>query len=99
VNPLRRNAQSCERLFHVRHEARRPANVDIGLWRNAGLAQHRLGQVTRRIEILSHPVARARPAVTDIAAAVRKREHEAADLGGEGMMLPIASRVQPQHRP
>jgi hypothetical protein len=30
---------------------------------------------------------------------VREREHEAADFGGEGMMLLIASRVQPQDLP
>jgi hypothetical protein len=30
---------------------------------------------------------------------VRQREHEAADFGGEWMMLPIASRVQPQDLP
>src|SRR5262249_45077996 len=43
-----------------------------------------------------HPVARARLAVTNIAAAVLELEHEAADFGGERMMLPIASRVEPQ---
>ena len=29
VNPLRRHAQGCERLFHIRHEASRPAEVDV----------------------------------------------------------------------
>ena len=51
--------------------------------------------MTGRVEILSHRVAATRPAVTDIAAAVREREHEAADLGGKRMMLPDRGRVQP----
>src|SRR5262249_43929529 len=39
------------------------------------------------------------PAVTNVAAAVRERDDEAADFGGEWMMLAIASRVQPQDLP
>ena len=99
VNPLRRHAHGCECLLHVCHEASRPAEVDIRLSRDADLVEHRSRQVTGRVEILAHPVVRARPAVADIAAAVGERGHEAADLGGEWMMLPIASRVQPQDLP
>src|SRR5262249_43029424 len=51
--------------------------------------------MTDGVEILTHPVARARPAVTNVAAAVRERAHEAADFVGEWMMLAIPSRVQP----
>src|SRR5262249_33172410 len=56
-------------------------------------------QVTSGVEILTHPVARARPAVTNIAAAMRELGHQAADFRREWMMLPIASRVQPQDLP
>src|SRR5262252_2507391 len=52
--------------------------------------------MTRSVEILAYLVARAGSAVTNISSAVRERDHEAADFGGEWMMLPIASRVQPQ---
>jgi hypothetical protein len=97
--PLRRHAQGCYRLFHVLHEASRPAEADIRFSWNADLGKDRPRQVTGRIEVLTHPVGRARPAVTNIAAAMREREHEAADFGGEWMMLPIASRVQPKHLP
>src|SRR5262245_43332538 len=48
-----------------------------------------------RREIPSHVVVRALPAVTHIAVAVRKREHEATDFSGKGMMLLITSTVQP----
>src|SRR5438552_6284587 len=99
VNPLRRNAQRCERLLHLCHEANRPAEVDIGLSWHADLVEDRLRQVTYGVEILTHLVARARPAVTNIATAVREREHEMADLGDEWMMLPVASSVQPQDLP
>jgi hypothetical protein len=51
------------------------------------------------IEIFTQLVARVRPAVTDMAVAVLEREHQAADFGGEGMMLPIASCVQPKNLP
>src|SRR5262245_46690953 len=98
-DPLRRDAQGCERLFHVSREASRAAQVDIGLLWDADLFEERWRQVTGGVEILTHLVARARPAVTNTAVAVRKREHEAADLGREWMMLPIASRVQPPDLP
>src|SRR5215470_13049263 len=99
VNPLRRHAKGCERFFHVRHEARRPAEVDICLWWDTDLVKNRARQVTACVEILTHLVARGRPTVTNMAAAVREREHEAADFEGERMMLPIASRVQPRDLP
>src|SRR5437867_6990722 len=99
VNPLRRNAQRCKGLLHLCHEANRPAEIDIGLSWHADLVEDRLRQVTCGVEILTHLVARARPAVTNIAAGVREREHEPADFGAKWMMLPIASRVQPQDLP
>src|SRR5262249_5704167 len=70
VNPLRCYAQGCERLFHVCHEAVGSAEVDIRLSRDADLVQHRSRQVTGSVEIVPHPVARARPGVTDITAAM-----------------------------
>src|ERR1700756_1066586 len=99
VNPLWRYAQGRERLFHVCHEASRPAEVDIRLSRDADLVENQPRQVTGSIEILAHLVARVRPAVTNIAAAVGEREHETADFGGKWMMLPVARRVQPQDLP
>src|SRR6266699_2776899 len=99
VNPLRRDAKRRERLFHICHEAIRPAEVDIRVSRDAGLVEDGSRQVTGRVEILTDLVARARPAVANIAAATRERGHKAADFGGEWMMLPIASRVQPQDLP
>ena len=77
----------------------RAAEVDIRLARDADLVEDRSRQVTGSVEILADLVARARPAVTNIAAAVREREHQAADFGGKRMMLAIASRVQPQDLP
>src|SRR5437879_13833772 len=96
VNPLRRHAQACEGHFHLCHEASRPAEVDIRLPWDTDLVENRLRQVTGSVEILTHLVARARPAVTNITAAAREREHEAADFGGKWMMLPITSPVEPQ---
>src|SRR5262245_47404526 len=68
------------------------------MW-DADLVEDRSREVTGSVEILTHLVARARPAVTNIAAAVRERGHEAADFCGEWMMLMIASPVQPQDLP
>src|SRR5262249_43766631 len=76
MNPLRRYVQGCKRLFHVCHEASRPAEIDIRLWRDADLVEDRSRQVTGSVETLAHLVARARPAVTNIAAAVGERGHE-----------------------
>ena len=99
VNPLRRYARGCERLFHVCHEASWPAEIDVRLSRDADLVEDRSRQVTGGVEILAHLVVRVRLAVTNIPAAVGEREHEAADFGGEWMMLPITSRVQPRSGP
>src|SRR4029079_17898659 len=99
VNPFRRHARGCERLLHVCHEAGRSAEKDIRLSRDADLVEDRSRQVTGSVEILAHLVARARLAVTNIAAAVGERGHEAADLSGKWMMLPVAARGQPQDLP
>src|SRR5215472_5853682 len=69
ANPLRHQARGCERLFHVCHEASWPAEIDVRLSRDADLVEDRSRQVTGGVEILAHPVARTRLAVTDVAAA------------------------------
>ena len=51
------------------------------------------------VEILTQLVERAGSAVTNVTAGLRKREHQPSNFGGEGMMLPIASCVQPQDLP
>ena len=99
LNPLRRNAQRCERVFHVRHEASRAAEVDIGFPWDTDRLEHRSRQVAGHVEIVSGPVARARAAVADIAVAAREREHQPLDLGGKWMVLSIACPVQPEHLP
>src|SRR6516162_7446226 len=99
MNPLRRHIQGSERLFHVCHEASRPAEVDIRAWRDADFVEDRSRQVTGCVEIVAHLVVRARPAVANIAAAVSERRHEAANFDGKWMMLPVASRMQPQDLP
>src|SRR5262249_55030512 len=97
--PLRRDTQGGERLFHVCHEACRPAEIYLRIAWHADLAQDQPRQVAGRVEIVAHLVLRAWPAVADMAAAVREHADEAADFGGEGMMLPIASPVEPQDLP
>ena len=99
VNLLRLHAQLCERLFHLRHEASRPAEVDIRLSWDADVVEDRAREVTGSVEILTHLVARPRAAVTNIAAGVGEREQEPADFGGKRMMLSIASPVEPQDLP
>src|SRR5262249_45749808 len=99
VNPLGSYARGCERRFHVRHEARRSAEGDIRLSWELDKLKDGWRKVTGSVEILTHLAARAWPAVTNIATALGEREHEAADFSSEWMMLPIASRVQPQHLP
>src|SRR5262249_16502205 len=53
--------------------------------------------MTSSVEIFANFVVRTRSAVTNKTAAVREREHEAANFGDKWMMLPIASRVHPQN--
>src|SRR5262249_51645659 len=99
MNPLRRHVHGCERLPHICHEAGRTAEVDIRLSRDAALAEDRSRYVTGGVEILALLALRAGPAVTNIAAAVGEGGHEAADFCGKWMMLPVASRMQPQDLP
>src|SRR5262245_13030863 len=53
--------------------------------------------MARSVEILPYLVAQVWPAVADITSPIRQRVYEVADLGGEGMMLPIPSHLHPQH--
>src|SRR5215471_123027 len=96
VDVLARHAEGCERLLHLRHEATRPAKVNVGLPGDADLVEDRSRQVAGRVEILADPVARVRSTVANVAASVREREHEAPDFDSEWMMLTVPSRVQPQ---
>src|SRR5262245_62470422 len=80
VNPLGRHTEGCERLFHFCHEASRPAEVDIRFQWYADLVEDRSREVTGSVEILAHVVARARPAVTNIDAALGESEHETTEL-------------------
>src|SRR5262249_7652682 len=97
MNTLRHEAEGRERLFHVGHEAVRSAEVDIGLSWQAERSQHRARQVTDRIIILAQLVAPVGPAITNVAAAAWESQHETSNFCREGVMLLVASRVQPQN--
>src|SRR5262252_7093301 len=99
MNALRSDAERRERLFHIGHEAVRSAEVDIGFSWQAERSQHRARQVTDRVIILAQCVTRVGPAVTNVAAASRESQHEAANFCGEGVMLSVAGGVQPQNLP
>src|ERR1041385_9181037 len=96
VNLLRHYAQSGERLFHVRHEASWTTQINIRVAAEADFLENGLCQVPGAVKILAQLIARVRPAVTNIAAAMRQCEHETADFNSECVMLSIAGRVQPQ---
>src|ERR1041385_8175647 len=86
VNPLQSYARSCQRFFHIFHEASRPANVHLRLSWNTDHVEDRSRQVADGVEILTHCVVRVRSAVANIAAAVSERQHEAVNFHGEWMM-------------
>src|SRR5262252_8746300 len=71
VNPFWRNAESRERCLHIRHEAIRSAKVNVRLSWNSDFFENRLRQMTGKVEIITWFLARARPAVTDVLAAIR----------------------------
>src|SRR6476469_8155718 len=89
MDPLRCRANRLQHLFHVRHETIRPAEIDVCICRKANPGQDRSRQMSCHIEILTQPLLRVGPAMADIAAGIRKCEHQAADFRGEWMMLPI----------
>ncbi len=97
MNPPGRQTERCERLFHVRHETSRPAEVDIRLMRDADVLEGRLRQTARSIEILAQLVAGIRSAVADEAAALGEGKHQAAYFMRERMMPPVARRMQPEN--
>src|SRR3954454_1162302 len=50
------------------------------------------------VELVIHPVMRARPAVRHIAPPLRHSGHQATDLCREWMMLPVPGLIKPQDR-
>src|SRR4029077_14762644 len=50
------------------------------------------------VEIVAHPIIRARPAIGHIAPPVRDSGHQAPDLRSERMVLPVPSLIEPQDR-
>ena len=56
VNALRRHTQGRERLSHVRHESGWPTKVDIRISWQSEFNENRLGEATRRVEILTRLV-------------------------------------------
>jgi len=96
MNLLRRHTQLRKRLFHVRHEACRSAEIDVRLPGDTRRIEHRLRHMTRRVEMLTHLVARIRGAIADIAAAMAQREHETVRFGSERMMFAVARCMHPQ---
>src|SRR5262249_21108109 len=99
VNPLRYHARARKRRLHLRHEATRPAKVDVRVSRDSDFFDDRPRQAAGGIEILAHIVLRAGLAVANVAAGARESAHETADFGGEGVMLTIASAVEPPNLP
>src|SRR5262245_47031426 len=99
VNPVRRHTHGRERLSHVRHEPIWSTQINIRVAGYADGVEDCSRQMTGSIEVFTHLVARARPAVTDIAPSIRECTHEILDLDSERMMLPVASRVEPQDLP
>ena len=96
VNLLRCDTERREGFFHVRHEQGRPAEINVGVSRDADFVEDGARQVTGKIEMLSRFVVRAWSAVADMRASIRELAYQAAGFAGERMMLAIASRMEPE---
>lgn len=96
VNSLRCDTERCEGLFHLRHEPRWAAKIDVGVSRNPYFVKDRARQVTGKIEVLPYFVVLARSAVADIRSSIRELGHQAVDFAGERMMLAVASCMDPE---
>jgi len=83
---------------HVRHEAARATEVNVGVWRQADFIERRPRKTAHRVKVGPEPVSDLRPAETDMAAAVRQAREELPNLGGEKKMPAVVRGVQPQHR-
>src|SRR3984957_17209453 len=90
MNPLPRHTPGRERLFHVGHEATRPAQIDVRFSRKANRIEHRLRQMTGGVKIRADLVVRARLAVANIRMTVGERAHETPHFGDERMVLSVA---------
>ena len=99
TNPTWRDANTCKRVFHLRHESSRPAQVDIGLRRDTEFFENGSRQTTGSVEVPTALVARVGAAVTDIAPAVSEPAQQTAHFCTERMMRSIASCMQPQNLP
>src|SRR5260370_26544169 len=96
VNSLRCDTERREGFFHVRHELRRTAEINIGVSRHADFVEDGARQAAGKVEMLSHFVVRAWSAVADMRASIRELAYQAAGFAGERMMLAIASRMEPE---
>src|SRR5580704_18029049 len=99
VNLLRCDTERREGFFHVRHELRRPAEINGGVSRRADFVEGGPRQATSKVEMLSRFVVRAWSAVADVRASIRQRVYQTAGFAGERMMLAIASRMEPEDLP
>ena len=95
VNSLRSDTQRREGFFHARHELRRTAEISVGVSWDSDFVEHQARQTTGKVEMLSHFVVRAWSAVADMRASIRELVYQPAGFAGEGMMLAIASRMDP----
>src|SRR5690349_22731785 len=95
MDPLRWHAPGRQAGAQVAEEARRPANVEVAVSRNAQLIEDLHPQVTGRVVVPPLSIIRRWPAVPDPTLPASKRCKKLPHLRGEGMRLAVACAVQP----
>src|SRR5436189_11627 len=99
MDPVRWHAPGGQAGTQVAEEARWPANVEVGLSRDAQLVEDLYPQATGRVIFPSLSIIRSRPAVPDLTSPASKHLKKLSHLRAERMGLAIARTVQPPDLP
>src|SRR5215470_19462488 len=99
MDAVRGHAPACKTAPEVGEEARRSAEVEIGLSRDGELLDRPDVETTPRVVVLALPILRTRLTEPDATSTVAQSPDELTHLGGEGLRAPVAGTVQPPDLP
>src|SRR5438874_58885 len=98
MNPVRRDAPCGQSCRQVAEKARRPANVEIAIARDAQLIKNLHLEVTRCVIVAPLPIIRRWSAIPDLTSPVRKHSEKSSHLYAERMRLAVPCTMQPPDR-
>src|SRR5262249_38869803 len=93
MNPSRAHAPGAKPCRQIVHELRRPAEIEVGISRNAEPFQDAYREMSSFIEVRPKLIRDVGTAVQDVATSRRERFEETSRLHREWMALPISRPI------